>query len=30
MRSSAIELVVECAVLMENAIENVRCDPPRR
>ncbi len=29
MRGGAIELFVERAVLMQNAIENIRRDPPR-
>src|ERR1700712_1671819 len=30
MGAGAVELVVEGAVLMQHAIENIRCDPPRR
>jgi len=30
MRGCAIELVVKGAVLVQHAIENVGCDPPRR
>ena len=30
MGAGAVELVVERAVLVQHAVENVRCDPPRR
>jgi hypothetical protein len=30
MRGGAIELVVKRAVLVQDAVENVRRDPPRR
>ena len=30
MRAGAVELVVEGAVFVQYAVENVGCDPPRR
>ena len=30
MRAGAVELVVERAMLVQHAVKNIRCDPPRR
>jgi len=30
MRAGAVELVIERAVLVQDAVENIRSDPPRR
>jgi hypothetical protein len=30
MRAGAVELLVERPVLVQHAIKNIRCDPPRR
>ena len=30
MRGAAIELLVECPPLVQHAVKNIRCDPPRR
>jgi hypothetical protein len=30
MRGGAVELLVERPVLVQHAVKNIRCDPPRR